>query len=229
MVMGQGIIFDFDGLIVDTELPEYQSWQEIYESYGCSLPLAEWVKLIGAGYASGRFDPYDYLEEQLGQPVDREGVRLKRRQHSAQLQALQPVLPGVHDYISSAKRLRLRLGIASSSPRHWVAGHLARLRLNQHFECVKCAEDVTKTKPDPELYLSVLDALELAPDDAIALEDSPNGILAAKRAGIFCVAVPNALTSQLAFDHADLVLSSLEELSPEDLLVKARGGRSVLQ
>jgi len=223
--MAQGIIFDFDGLIVDTELPEYQSWQEMYESYGCSLPLAEWVKLIGAGYASGRFDPYDYLEEQLGQPIDREDVRLKRRQRSAQLQASQPILPGVKSYISCAKQLGLRLGIASSSPHHWVNGHLARLGLEQHFECVKCAEDVAKTKPDPELYLSVLDALELAPNDAIALEDSPNGILAAKRAGIFCVAVPNPLTRELTFDHADLVLTSLAELSLQGLLLKARAGQ----
>lgn len=222
--MAQGIIFDFDGLIVDTELPEYQSWQEVYASYDCSLPLPEWVKLIGAGYASGRFDPYDYLEAQLGRPVDRDEVRRKRRERSAELQGSQPILPGVQSCISSAKQLGLRLGIASSSPRHWVHGHLERVGLEQQFECVKCAEDVGKTKPDPELYLSVLRALELAPGDAIALEDSPNGILAAKRAGIFCVAVPNALTSQLEFDQADLVLSSLAELSLEELLAKALAG-----
>ncbi|TAK29737.1 MAG: HAD family hydrolase [Chloroflexota bacterium] len=219
--MPQGIIFDFDGLIVDTELPEYQSWQEIYQSYGCSLPISEWVALIGAGYVSGQFDPYAFLEKQLGQPVDREAIREKRRQRSAELQSSQPILPGVEACISDAKRLGVRLGIASSSPHHWVDGHLARLRLGHHFECIKCADDVAKTKPDPELYLSALDALQLAPAQAIALEDSPNGILAAKRAGIFCVAVPNPMTSQLSFDQADLVLSSLAELSVEELLAKA--------
>jgi HAD superfamily hydrolase (TIGR01509 family) len=214
----QAIIFDFDGLILDTELPEYQSWEEIYQSYGCHLPVSKWVVLIGAGYISGQFDPYAYLEEQFGQPIDRDAVRAKRRQRNTELLAVQQILPGVEDYIAEAKRLGLKIGLASSSPHDWVDGHLARLGLLEEFHCVKCSNDVTRTKPDPELYLSVLDAFSLQPEQAIALEDSANGVLAAKRAGLFCVAVPNPMTRELPLDHADLLLESLADLPLEDLI-----------
>lgn len=128
----------------------------------------------------------------------------------------------MEDYINDAKRLGLKLGLASSSPRNWVIDHLSRLELMAHFDCIKCAEDVQRTKPEPDLYQSVLKALEIRVDQVIALEDSPNGVLSAKRAGIFCVAVPNLLTRQLALDHADLRLNSLAELSLEKLLLEVQ-------
>ena len=97
-----------------------------------------------------------------------------------------------------------------------------RLGLMEHFDAIKCANDVTNVKPDPELYLIALVALKVRASEAIALEDSPNGILAAKRAGLFCVAVPNPITVQLSLDHADLRLDSLAELPLEKLLVEAQ-------
>ena len=221
--MIRAIVFDFDGLILDTELPEFQSWQDIYQTYGCTLPFAVWAMGIGTTEA---FDPYAYLEEQLGRAVDREAVRLQQRQQCDALIAAQMVLPGVHDYIADAKRLNLQLGVASSSSRAWVSGHLTRLELQQHFVCMRCRDDVPRTKPDPALYQAALAALEVRPEEAIALEDSPNGILAAKRAGLFCVAVPNALTCQLPLDQADLRIPSLAALPLPRLLSSIRhGGR----
>jgi len=133
------------------------------------------------------------------------------------------VLPGVEDYILSAKRLGLKIGVASSSRHEWVDTHLTRLGLIDYFDSIKCFDDVKRTKPDPELYLAVLDALGVHGQQAIALEDSPNGVIAAQQAGIFCVAVPNPVTSQLSLLHADLCLSSLTEVSLEQLLAKVRG------
>src|SRR5205085_683086 len=137
----------------------------------------------------------------------------------------QPVLPGVHDTLVAAKRLGLKLGVASSSTRDWVEGHLTRLDLVAQFACIRCAEDVRQTKPNPELYLSALEALGVPPDAAIALEDSPNGIRAAKRAGLFCVAVPNPLTLRLGLDEADLRLNSLAEMPLETLLLEVQARR----
>ena len=215
----QGLIFDFDGLIVDTELPAFQTWQEIYQAYGCALPLSTYATCIGS---PGAFDPHAYLEAQLGRLLDREEIRARRRQRYIELTEAQSPLPGVQDYITQAKRLGLKLGVASSSPRDWVADHLSQFRLREHFDSIKCADDAMRTKPDPELYQLVLDALDLRADQAIALEDSPNGVLAAKRAGIFCVAVPNAVTRQLSLDQADLRLTSLADLSLEQLLAQVR-------
>lgn len=217
--MIRAIVFDFDGLILDTELPEFQSWQAVYQEHGCTLPFTVWAMGIGT---IGAFDPYAYLEEQLGRTVDREIVRVQQRQHCDALIATQVVLPGVQDYLAEARRLGLYLGVASSSSRAWVSGHLTRLALQQHFLCIKCRDDVLHPKPDPALYHAALEALAVRPQEAIALEDSPNGILAAKRAGMFCVAVPNPLTSQLSLAQADLQVASLADLPLARLLAAAQ-------
>ena len=213
--MIRAIVFDFDGLILDTEVPEFQSWQELYQAHGCTLPFAVWATCIGTTDA---FDPHAYLEAQLGQAVDRLAVQHQQRQRCDALIAAQVALPGVHDYIAEATRLGLQLGVASSSSRAWVSGHLTRLELSQHFVCITCRDDVPRTKPDPALYQAALAALGVRPEEAIALEDSPNGILAAKRAGLFCVAVPNLLTCQLPLDHADLQIPSLAAVPLPELL-----------
>lgn len=220
--MIRALIFDFDGLILDTETPEYQVWQAVYREHGLELTLAVWAGWLG-GDGDSVYNPYDDLERRLGHPLDREALRQRALQSSLALVAAQPVLPGVESYLAEAKRLGgLGLAIASSSPRDWVDGHLSRLGLLAHFDAIKTAEDVERTKPDPALFLAALDALGARPEEAIVLEDSPNGVLAAKRAGIFCVAVPNPLTRQLALDHADLRLDSLADLPLETLLALAR-------
>ena len=134
----------------------------------------------------------------------------------------QAILPGVREYVDEARRLGLRLGVASSSSRRWVEGHLQRLGLRDRFDVIRCADDVPRVKPDPALYRAVLDATGVRPEDAMALEDSPNGVLAAKRAGLTCVAVPNALTARLDLSHADLSLTSLADLPLAELLSRIR-------
>lgn len=224
--MIRALIFDFDGLILDTELPAFLSWQEIYQEYGCCLPLSTWATCIGTSDAADAVDALDYLEAQLGRPVDRHAVRCERQQREMELVKTQPILPGVENYITDAKRLGLKLALASSSSRDWLTQHLSRLGLRQRFDCIKCADDVRHTKPDPELYHAVLDALGVRADETIALEDSPNGIMAAKRAEVFCVVVPNSLTRHLSLVQADRRLASLADLPLERLLreIQEKGG-----
>ncbi len=215
--MIQALIFDFDGLILDTELPEFQTWQEIHQEHGVYLPLSAWAAGIGT---VGGFDPYAYLESLLGRPVEREKLRTKVNKRWLDLIALQEVLPGVKAYLMEAKRLGLKIGLASSSSHAWVEGYLNRHGLLDFFEGLKCSDDVKKVKPDPELYLAVLEGLNVRPAEAIALEDSPNGIRAARQAGLYCVAIPNALTRGLSLEIANFQLTSLEEIPLEQLLKK---------
>jgi HAD superfamily hydrolase (TIGR01509 family) len=214
--MIRSLIFDFDGLILDTEVPEFRAWQEIFQRHDCQLPLDTWAACIGT--SSAAFDPYAYLEALLGWSVDRAAIQTQWRQRRDELLALETPLPGVQDYLLDATRLGLQLGVASSSSRAWVTGHLARLGLLPHFASIQCADDVHTTKPNPAAYQAVLTALNVQPTEAIALEDSPNGILAAKRAGLFCVAVPNALTRHLCLDQADVQLASLAAVPLAHLL-----------
>lgn len=208
--MIRAIIFDFDGLILDTESPIYHSWQVVYQEHGQQLPFELWATVIGT--YEEPFDPYVHLEELLGCSLDKEPLLAKRRAHELQLITQQPVLPGVAAYLQGARQLGLKIGLASSSTCQWVVGHLERLGLRHYFDAIRAREDVAVTKPDPALYLAVMQELGIKPGEGIALEDSPNGVQAAKRAGLFCVAVPNPLTRSLPLDHADLRLESLAEM-----------------
>ena len=219
--MIQALIFDFDGLILDTEVPDYQSWLEVYQEYGCQLPFSTWASYIGR--AAEIFDAYAHLEMQLGCPIDRQMIRTKRRKRYSELVEAQPILPGILDYVTTAKRLGLKLAVASSGTREWVVGHLTRLTLLDYFDCVKCFDDVQCGKPDPASYLAALSTLQVDAKQAIAFEDSPNGILAAHRAGLFCVAIPNPLTCQLSLEHADMRLKALSDLPLEQLLSRFSG------
>jgi beta-phosphoglucomutase-like phosphatase (HAD superfamily) len=124
----------------------------------------------------------------------------------------------VREYVADAKRLGLRLAVASSSSRAWVLGHLERLHLHAEWDAVRTRDDVARTKPAPDLYLAAVEALGVAPREAVAFEDSMNGIAAAKDAGLWCVAVPNALTAGMDLSRADVRLHSLAETPLEELL-----------
>jgi HAD superfamily hydrolase (TIGR01509 family) len=217
----RALIFDFDGLILDTESTEYQSWQELFAAHGCALSLDLWVECIGR--PRGYFDFYTHLEEMRGRAIDREQIRTQRHARVRELNLLQPIQPGVVNYLQDARQLGLKIGLASSSSRVWVHGHLERLALYEYFTATKCVEDTGTHKPDPGPYLAVLDALNVLPSEAMAFEDSPNGIAAAQAAGILCVAVPNPMTQHLQLHHADYRLDSFASLSLSDLLVQLTG------
>lgn len=217
--MIKALIFDFDGLILDTEMPDYDSWQAVFARYGKSLPIEKWGQIVG-GTGASDFDPHTYLEKLIDKSLDRDEIWISRRQHYLESVSQQPILPGVVDYLDQAQVAEIKLAVASSSPENWVSGHLTRLGLTNRFDTIKTADDVTKTKPDPELFLSVLSELKIQADEAIVFEDSPNGVLAAAGARIACVVIPNPLTSQLKFEKASLQLGSLIELSLSELIEK---------
>ncbi len=225
--MVQALIFDFDGLILETELSAYQAWQEIYQEYKCELPLDKWVLCIGG--SGEQFDQYSYLESLLQRPVPRAEIRAKAYKRHAELLAGQAALPGVEACIKDAKRLGLKVGLASNSSRDWVSGHLSRLGLHVHFDAIKTGDQVPRQKPHPDLYLAALAALDVSAEQAIAFEDSPNGVRAAQAAGIFCIAIPNELTGQLPLDHADMRLVSLADVSLERLLIDVEAQRKAVK
>jgi beta-phosphoglucomutase-like phosphatase (HAD superfamily) len=111
----------------------------------------------------------------------------------------------------------------SSSSQDWVHRHLGRLERAEHFDLIVTADgDADRAKPAPTLYLEALDRLGLHAEEAVAFEDSPNGIAAAKAAGIFTVAVPNGVTAALGLDAADVLVPSLAELPFAHLVAQRR-------
>ena len=219
----KALIFDFDGLILDTETPEYQVWQAIYRENGYELPHHEWEKIIG-GAGLSNFDAAEHLSLLSQGQLDSVSLRDRFHSESHVLIHSQSILPGVLDYIHEAKGSGLKLAIASSSAHSWVDTHAQRLGIFHHFDAIVCSEDVApgRTKPNPDLFLLALDRLKVRKEEAIVFEDSPNGVRAANRAGIFVVAVPNPLTSTLLIEGADLKLASLNDLSLFRLLAKIK-------
>jgi HAD superfamily hydrolase (TIGR01509 family) len=195
----------------------------VYRAHGCELRLEDWADCVGR--PAGHFDPFEHLERLSGVRIERAHVRAQRSARMRELNLLQPVLPGVRDYLRVARELGLKIGLASSSDRAWVKGHLGRLGLLNYFDAIKCVEDTGAHKPDPAPYLAVLDTLGVLPTGAVAFEDSPHGVAAAKAAGMLCVAVPNSVTRRLGLDRADLVLDSLASLPLPALLSRLNGAR----
>lgn len=221
--MIKALIFDFDGLILDTESPELQAWQEVFTKHGHELKLDLWADLVGRPRTY--FDMYAHFNELNGTALDLDQLRQRRRARVVELVLNQSILPGIENYLSTAKRLGLKIGLASSSGGDYVRGHLRRLSLFGYFHATKCFEDTSAHKPEPAPYLAVLEDLGIAASEAIAFEDSPNGITAAHAAGIFCVAVPNPITQCLSLDHADHRVKSLADEPLEQLMARATRGR----
>lgn len=217
--MIQALIFDFDGLILDTETPEFVSWQNIYREHGFDFPHDRWGSIIG-GNGHSNFDAAEHLSQLSQGRLDSAGLRARNHLESHQIIMNQGPLPGVMDYLQDAKRLRLQLAIASSSPLAWVEDHAKRIGVFEYFDHVITADDVAigRTKPNPDLFVTALSRLKVPKEAAIVFEDSPNGVKAANRAGIFVVAVPNSVTGMLSLQGADLILHSLSELPLSDLL-----------
>jgi len=214
--MIRALLFDFDGLLVDTESPSYAAWADVYREHGHELTLDTWSAAIGT---LDGFDPYADLEGRVGRSLDRDVVDARRRELEYAASDLEELRHGVHDYLVDAQRLGLERAIVSSSSEDWINRHLERLDLLDGWSCIVAANgDAARAKPRPTLYLEALDRLGVEPAEGVAFEDSPNGITAAKAAGLFCVAVPNPTTAALDVTHADLVLRSLEDVPLEELL-----------
>lgn len=203
----EAVLFDFDGLILDTETPDYHSWCEVFAAHGCELPMEVWARAVGV--PAGAFDECGYLEEQLGRSVDRHALRQSRKERFHALVREQPLCAGVLEALESAVAMGLRVGIASSADRAWITGHLERHGIIDQFEIIRCIDDVSRGKPDPEVYHAAAEGLSAMPARTLVFEDSPVGIRAAKSAGMRCVAVPNPVTTLLDTGEADMVLSSL--------------------
>ena len=222
----RALIFDFDGLILDTETPEVEVWRTIYAEHGHDYPQENWSQIIG-GWGNSAFDPATALHELGTVGIDPEALRNRHRQESDARIMRAPVMDGVREILVEARRLGLRCAIASSSERAWVEPHLSRLGLLGNFEKIITGDDVPKgrTKPHPDLFLKALSELQLGADEVLVLEDSPNGVRAAHAAGLRVVGVPNPVTAVLNLE-AEVVLSSLADLPLEEILKRVESMQS---
>lgn len=214
----KAIIFDFDGTLMDTETCGYEAFCKVYKQYGQELALEKWAICIGT--VNAPFDPYTHLQELTGKPLDRaQLVEQFEKLHDEELQGA-TLRPGVQEILDEAKQLGLRIGLASSSDRVWIDRHLKEQGIAHYFEVICTRDDVQRAKPDPALYLLAMERLGVKADEAVAVEDSLNGLTAAKLAGLKAIAVPNPVTAQMNLSQADVMLDGFEGITLEELLRK---------
>ena len=219
-----GLLFDFDGLILDTESTVFRAWSDKFKEHGQKLLLDEWAEILGK--SGDELGPIENFLKTFGDEEKQKAVYQEVSQKELALVKQKEPLPGAVGLIEKAKGAGLKLGIVSSSDRKWVHSHLDRLGLLDYFDHTSCSDDVDEAKPDPALYHLGLKKMDSSPEKVVVLEDSPNGVLAAKRAGLYCIAVPNPITSQLPFftngGTPDRILESLVEFPWDELMMENR-------
>jgi HAD superfamily hydrolase (TIGR01509 family) len=214
------VLFDFDGTLWDSESAVIEAYRQLYAKHGQHLPSEDWARGVGT---LGGFDPVADLEARLGRELA-DGVASDAGWDQV-VGSLEHVglRPGVRAYLDEAQARDIALAIVSSNERDWVEHHLKRLEVADAFDVVLTADgDEKRAKPSPVLYVEALDIVGVGAESAAAIEDSPNGIAAAKAAGLYCVAVPNEVTASLDLSAADLQVASLEDLPFEELLRRFR-------
>lgn len=201
--MIRALVFDFDGLILDTESALIDAYADVHARHGVAFDRALFLRSVG--HADYAFDPWHAFEKR----ADRAELEAERRRcNTARDQSL-PLLPGVVALLDAAAAANLLIGLASNSGHPHVEGHLRRLGLLGRFHFLACREDAPSPKPEPDLYRLVLNRFGLRGHEAIAFEDSHTGSLAARRAGLWVVSVPNPSTAHHDFSPAHLQAPSL--------------------
>lgn len=218
----EAVIFDLDGLILDSETPEYLAWQAVYARYGLEFPRAAWLQNVGRN--DDPFDPLGPFRRADSLPAPAEVAALWQAQRDAVLRDYLTPLPGVVPLLDGVRRLGMRTGVASATRLARVRAILLKLGLEAQFDVLAGGDEVERSKPAPDVYLLAARRLRVRPEACVALEDSENGVRAAASAGMRCVAVPSPLTRDMDFSGADLVVASLTEVTPE--MITALAGRS---
>ena len=217
----EAVVFDFDGLLMDTESTSFESWRHEWEQWGLTLDPATFFADHGGDLTEQR---NAQLAAAAGRAFDRNLSRRRRMAYRDQLHASLDLLPGLRDWLQQARQAGIRLAVASSSPRHWVIGHLGRVGAEREFEVFACGDEVAAPKPAPDVYLLALARLGVTGAQAVAVEDAPHGVAAAKAAGMRCIAIPNPFSPVPRFAAADLVLDSARRVSLGEALQQLAAG-----
>ncbi|MFN2418637.1 MAG: HAD family hydrolase [Candidatus Limnocylindria bacterium] len=205
----RAVVFDMDGLLLDTETLWHEAEVELFRRHDADFTHDDQLRVIGTSFdVSAR-----YFAERLGWPMERrmelvqESTALMHDRVRIQVEAR----PGALELIAGIRGFPgVRLGLASNSPRYLVDDALATAGLADAFDTIVTADDVAHPKPAPDIYLLACERLGAAPAEALALEDSESGVVAAKAAGLTCIAVP--MFAETDVSTADRVIGSLEEL-----------------
>lgn len=213
--MLKALVFDFDGVIVDTETQWYYIYRDwLKRTYHYDLSIQDYLVCVGS--SSERL--FAFLKQELG--TDEEIRKFEKRAMTEYIRRTQnlPAMEGVRELVTAAKARGLHLAIATSATRKKPQVHLERLQLIEYFDVFSTAELSRHIKPAPDIFLKAAELLGCLSTECLAVEDSRNGLIAASRAGMPCLIVPNKITESSDFTGCYRKLSSLKELNLEELI-----------
>jgi putative hydrolase of the HAD superfamily len=208
---------------MDTETASLRVWQHLWRTHGLELDVATFFAPHGGDVIAER---YAALAAAVGPGFDQGAADASRIAYRDEVHAALELAEGIAVWLDEARDLGLRLAVASSSHRDWVADHLARVGFLDRFELLACGDEVGTVKPDPAVYLLALERLGVPADRAMAFEDTVHGVAAAKAAGLACVAIPHPHADRSAFTAADHVLTSAKDVSLASLTGRGQSVRT---
>ena len=187
--MFSAAIFDMDGLLIDSERTIMNTWIDVSRELGTPIRPVDYVEIIGRSLT----ECHAMLAEMLGsRPIFQEALtRVRRTLQSPTNPPVYPLKPGVKALLDALVQTAIPCAVASSSSRHEIASRLSRVGVLDVFDAIAGGDEVARGKPDPAVYALAASRLGKAPSQCLAFEDSENGVLAAHRAGISVVAVPD--------------------------------------
>lgn len=209
-MLASAVLFDFDGILVDTEWEIYQAWLETFREHGHDLPLSLYTRCIGSDFDA--WSPKLHLEELTRLNFDWIQMDERRQIRIRSALAKHGPIDGVVAVLKLLRNIGLPIAVVSSSSHNWVDGWLEKLELIDFFQEIVCKGDAPKIKPAPDLFLDAARRLKVNAADCLVIEDSLNGLNSAKAAGMMAWMVPNRVTAGLDFTSADRVFSSFLEL-----------------
>lgn len=217
-MMIEAVLFDLDGLMVDSEPHALATWQAVLARRGAQLDQATTDAILGLRL----IETSTMLVEHFG--LDDDPQTLGEEKSLLQIERLDgnvAAMPGLFELLAALDARGVKRAVASSGVRPYVDAVLRSIGVAERFAVVVTADDVRRGKPAPDVFLRAAERLQVEPPSCLVLEDAPNGIVAAKAAGMRCVAVPNAFTRALDLTVADHILSSLNAVreSLDSLLV----------
>jgi HAD superfamily hydrolase (TIGR01509 family) len=220
----RAVLFDFDGLILDTETPEVEILREVFAEHGQEFPDSYWIHALGRGADQFSERPAKLLKRLTNSDFDSDEMHREIRRRTIARIEQEPIRPGVEDLLIEIAERNLIAGVASSSGHPWVDGHLQRLGILSNFRRVVCAGDVPRAKPYGDLYLKLMEELGVDSSECFALEDSPNGVKGALAAGVRVIAVENPLSDMLDLSEANAKIPSLAGVGLDELWMMVGGG-----
>src|SRR5262245_39823949 len=210
------VVFDFDGIVLDSETPEYESHRRIYERCGVPLTIADWCEAIGV-WAEGHGDRrFEALCARSNEAPPREAYLAERQRIFQTLLPPEP-MRGIRELLTALDVAGIPAAIASTSSARWVIPAAERIGVRGFFDVIVTGDEVQKRKPAPDVYLEAARRLGVEPEDAIAIEDSGPGVAAARAAGMAVVAIPHWLTKTHDLRGAHLEVAHAGQLTLDRL------------